>query len=74
MRVVFDACTAASWVLPDEEPASLEAIANAPLEAPWLFWAELRNIPIASERRGRIPRGQPRSISAPSPASAWRWT
>ena len=56
-RVVLDACTAASWVLPDEEPSSLEAIANAPLEAPWLFWAELRNILIVSERRGRIPPG-----------------
>lgn len=56
-RVVLDACTAASWVLPDEEPASLEAIANAALEAPWLFWAELRNILIVSERRGRLPEG-----------------
>jgi predicted nucleic acid-binding protein len=56
-RVVLDARTAASWVLPDEEPASLEAIANAALVAPRLFWAEPRNILIVPERRGRLPEG-----------------
>ena len=55
--IVLDACTVASWVLPDETPSSLEAVADAPLAAPWLFWAKLRNILVIAERRSRIPAG-----------------
>lgn len=56
--LVVDASVAGFWVLPDEGgagpafPAGEERIA-----APWLFWAELRNLLIASERRGRLPAG-----------------
>jgi predicted nucleic acid-binding protein len=57
-RLVVDASAAAAWLLPDEDGAAgRAAAADAALDAPWLFWAELRNILIVSERRGRLPAG-----------------
>jgi predicted nucleic acid-binding protein len=57
-RIVIDASAAAALLLPDEAaPVGLDEMAHAALDAPWLFWAELRNILIVSERRGRLPAG-----------------
>jgi predicted nucleic acid-binding protein len=57
-RIVIDASAMAALLLPDEaDPPSLQDIARSGLDAPWLFWAELRNILIVSERRGRLPAG-----------------
>lgn len=56
--LVLDASAAASWLLPDEAaPAGLKAVARATLTAPWLLWAELRNVLLVNERRGRLPAG-----------------
>ncbi len=58
--LVLDASAVVAWLMPDEAaPAGLldRATAAAGLAAPWLFWAELRNILIVSERRGRLPTG-----------------
>lgn len=57
--VVVDASIVAAWLLPDEDGSSaeglLERVSNGEtLGAPWLFWAELRNILIVNERRGRL--------------------
>lgn len=53
--IVIDACYAASWLLPDEsEGTSLEAVEFSELHAPMLFWAEMRNILVVSERRKRL--------------------
>lgn len=62
--LVVDASVAAGWVLPDEtgetgvggSPAPLLASAGR-IVAPWLFWAEFRNVLVMSERRGRLPAG-----------------
>jgi predicted nucleic acid-binding protein len=57
--LVVDASAVAGWLLPDEDgadPAALIA-GNEEIAAPWLFWAELRNILVVNERLGRIPAG-----------------
>ncbi len=58
MAFVIDASVVASWILPDEKPRSdsdsLENLARHKLYAPALFWYELRNILLVSERRKRI--------------------
>jgi len=57
--LVVDASAVAGWLLPDEggaDPATLLVEAE-PIAAPWLLWAELRNILVVNERRGRIPPG-----------------
>ena len=57
--LVVDASAVAGWLLPDEggtDPAALLA-GEEPIAAPWLLWAELRNILVVNERRGRIPAG-----------------
>jgi predicted nucleic acid-binding protein len=57
--LVVDASAVAGWLLPDEggaDPATLLA-GEERIVAPWLLWAELRNILVVNERRGRIPRG-----------------
>jgi predicted nucleic acid-binding protein len=57
-RIVIDASAMAALLLPDEaDPPGLHNVARSGLDAPWLFWAELRNILIVSERRGRLPAG-----------------
>ena len=59
MTLVVDASAMAGWLLPDEAGPDLTATLAAADEiaAPWLLWAELRNILIVCERRGRIPAG-----------------
>lgn len=55
---MIDASAAAALLLPDEvAPVALEELLEVGLDAPWLFWAELRNILLVSERRGRLPPG-----------------
>jgi predicted nucleic acid-binding protein len=57
--LVVDASAVAGWLLPDEgsrDPAAILAGEEA-LAAPWLLWAELRNILVVNERRGRLPAG-----------------
>jgi predicted nucleic acid-binding protein len=57
-RIVVDASAMAALLLPDgAAPPGFEAAARSGLDAPWLFWAELRNILIISERRSRLPAG-----------------
>lgn len=66
MPFVLDASIAASWVLQDEdEPAAraaLQRIAGDEAVAPALFWFEIRNILVVSERRGRITEAVTRNF------------
>jgi predicted nucleic acid-binding protein len=61
MTFVLDASVAACWFLPDElNEAAAEArrrIAQGGARAPGLWWCEIRNVLISSERRGRVPTG-----------------
>jgi predicted nucleic acid-binding protein len=58
--LVVDASAIAAWILPDETGADLSALAldHSLVLAPWLFWAEIRNLLIVQERRGRLSLGQ----------------
>lgn len=61
VSLVRDASVAAGLLLPDETPpahlaASIDA-ATGRLHAPWLLWAELRNVLLLAERRRRLPEG-----------------
>lgn len=57
--LVLDASALAAAVLPDESGPDLPGLlaAHEELAAPWLLWAEIRNILITLERRGRLPGG-----------------
>jgi len=57
--LVVDASAVAGWLLPDEAGTDLAALLSAHVSicAPSLLWAELRNILIVTERRGRLPAG-----------------
>lgn len=57
--LVIDASALVGWLMPDENGIDLPALAaeHEDILAPWLLWAELRNILVVSERRGRIPLG-----------------
>lgn len=59
MTLVVDASAIAGWLLPDETGPDLSGpfAAHSEICAPWLLWAEFRNILIVSERRGRLPQG-----------------
>lgn len=54
--LVLDASALASWLMPDELGIDLIALATRHdvLTAPWLIWAEIRNILVVNEQRGRI--------------------
>lgn len=62
--LVIDASALVGWVMPDETDLDLEALSadHAEIAAPWLIWAELRNILIVSGRRGRLPEGMAEQI------------
>lgn len=63
--LVIDASALVGWVMPDETGIDLPALAaeHEEIVAPWLLWAELRNILVVSERRGRIPGGSAEQIT-----------
>lgn len=65
--LVIDASALAAWVLPDEAAApDLDALIarHAEILSPSLLWAEIRNILIVNERRGRLPAGAAEAILA----------
>lgn len=59
MTLVVDATAIAGWLLPDETGPDLSGCfaTHSEICAPWLLWAEFRNILVVSERRGRLPQG-----------------
>lgn len=60
MSFVIDASLAAAWLLPEEYSDAAETVIasiSEPCPAPSLFWFEIRNILVMSERRGRIASG-----------------
>lgn len=62
-RVVVDASALAGLVLPDEAAGNLaEVLVSREAVAPRLLWAEIRNLLLMAERRGRI--GQAASDNA----------
>ncbi|QRZ12943.1 type II toxin-antitoxin system VapC family toxin [Paracoccus methylovorus] len=63
--LVIDASALIAWVMPDESGVDLASLAERHEEigAPWLLWAELRNILVVNERRGRLPAGAAEQIS-----------
>jgi len=58
LTLVLDASALAGWLMPDESGADLVALAGRHdvFAAPMLLWAEIRNILIVAERRGRMSR------------------
>ena len=56
--LVIDSSAVLSAFLPDEEGIDLEDSIGPETEliAPRLLWAEVRNIVVSAERRGRLPR------------------
>ncbi len=53
--VVIDASYTASWLLPSETAGTpFEALGSSELHAPMLFWAEMRNVLVISERCQRL--------------------
>ena len=54
--LVLDASALASWLMPDEAGLDLVGLAgrHEVFAAPGLIWAEIRNILVVSERRGRV--------------------
>lgn len=63
--LVLDASALVGWVMPDERGIDLPGLAarHEDITAPWLLWAELRNILVVNERRGRIPAGSAEQIA-----------
>jgi len=68
MPFVIDASVAASWLLPDEGHASAAAayrrLRSDHALVPGLWWFEVRNIFVISERRGRLDGEQTRKALA----------
>jgi predicted nucleic acid-binding protein len=64
--VVVDASITASWALPDENDPdavlALEEIRTATAIVPGLWWYEIRNILLVSERRRRLTETQTREF------------
>jgi predicted nucleic acid-binding protein len=58
MAFVLDASIAACWLLPDEvhpvAASALDRLAREPALVPPIWWYEMRNLLVSSERRGRI--------------------
>ncbi|MGQ0566058.1 MAG: type II toxin-antitoxin system VapC family toxin [Gemmobacter sp.] len=57
---MIDASAAAAWLRPDETGIDLAAVVvdHSQVLAPRLLWAEMRNLLIVQERRGRLSLGQ----------------
>ncbi len=78
MPFVVDASVAACWAFRDEDhpvaDAALERLRTDEAAAPALWWFEVRNILVVSERRKRAMM-RPTSNWPSEPASPWpRWT
>ncbi len=62
MPFVVDASVAVCWLMPDERHAIAETafarVAHDTIAAPAVWWFELRNVLIVSERRKRIDSAQ----------------
>lgn len=62
MPVVIDSSVAACWLMPDEfsevANSALEIVSAEGMLVPPLFWYELRNVLLVSERRSRIAPAQ----------------
>ncbi|HVW55838.1 MAG TPA: type II toxin-antitoxin system VapC family toxin [Rhizobiaceae bacterium] len=62
MALVVDSSIAACWSLPDEASEvanrALARVVDETMLVPRLFWYEIRNVLIVSERRRRISIGQ----------------
>ena len=58
MAFVLDASVAACWAFDDEDhpvaESALERLRTEPALVPSLWWFELRNVLVVSERRGRL--------------------
>lgn len=56
MTLVLDASALAGWLMPDEAGTDLLSLVDRHdvFAAPTLIWAEIRNILIVAERRGRL--------------------
>ena len=54
---VLDCSIAVAWVLKDERSGAADSVFDRVVEtgvvAPWLWWIEIRNALVVSERRGR---------------------
>lgn len=63
--LVLDASACVGWVVPDEQRVDLQDLScrHDDILAPWLLWAELRNILVVNERRGRLPAGSAEQIT-----------
>ena len=64
MMLVIDSSTVLGALLPDEVGTDLDTLFEPHEEilAPWLLWAEVRNILIVAERRGRLADGMVEEI------------
>ena len=55
---VIDCSVTAAWILSDERSveadAALDRVTAVGGVAPWLWWAEMRNVCLVAERRGRM--------------------
>lgn len=62
MAFVLDASVTACWALADEDhpvaAAAMERMRQSEAVVPALWWFEVRNILVVSERRKRITKGQ----------------
>jgi predicted nucleic acid-binding protein len=60
LPLVVDASAIGGWILPDETRLDMAALmrVHSRLLAPWLLWAEIRNLLIVQERRKRLSLGQ----------------
>ena len=59
---VLDCSAVCAWLLKDERNSEadsiLQQVADSGAVAPGIFWAELRNVLIVAERRGRVSPSQ----------------
>lgn len=58
MALIVDSSAAASWALPDEDAAQIRIatprLLTEDIYVPSIFWHEIRNIVLVSERRQRL--------------------
>lgn len=66
MDLVVDASTTACWFMPDEDhpsaQAAFERARTGAIVVPRVWWFEMRNLLIVSERRGRLDSRDTRRV------------